>query len=303
MSNPNLTTDTEQFIANKEHNPSYKVKDVMPWVETTQGSVAAKVTGTATGSKVAMDVNISATGGTAATLIADNESLPTTTRVGAVMQGKDAAGGTDIDVARLAKAHDVDSGANTEYATGVTLRVAASGASIAQTYAAGNSDPGTQRVVVATDQAAIPASQSGTWTVQPGNTPNTSPWLFSPYPPTISAGVAPSNYKNAGAATKANIKASAGNVLSLRFTNANAAVRFLQLHNKATAPAGTDTAQRSFLVPAGTTTQPAVLELDINYFAFAANFTTGIGWAVSTTDTTFTDSATASDHTIDLNYV
>jgi hypothetical protein len=34
-------------------------------------------------------------------------------------------------------------------------------------------------VVLASDQTVIPASQSGTWTMQPGNTPNTSPWLFS----------------------------------------------------------------------------------------------------------------------------
>ncbi len=34
----------------------------------------------------------------------------------------------------------------------------------------------TQRVVIVTDQTAIPASQSGTWTVQPGNTANTTAW-------------------------------------------------------------------------------------------------------------------------------
>ena len=32
-------------------------------------------------------------------------------------------------------------------------------------------------VVIASNQTAIPASQSGTWTVQPGNTANTTPWL------------------------------------------------------------------------------------------------------------------------------
>lgn len=34
----------------------------------------------------------------------------------------------------------------------------------------------TQRVTIATDDV-VPASQSGTWTVQPGNTANTTPWL------------------------------------------------------------------------------------------------------------------------------
>src|SRR6185295_4942246 len=32
-------------------------------------------------------------------------------------------------------------------------------------------------VVLSSDQSAIPVSQSGTWTVQPGNTANTTPWL------------------------------------------------------------------------------------------------------------------------------
>lgn len=36
-------------------------------------------------------------------------------------------------------------------------------------------------VAIASDQTSIPvdATQSGTWTVQPGNTPNTSPWLIT----------------------------------------------------------------------------------------------------------------------------
>lgn len=38
---------------------------------------------------------------------------------------------------------------------------------------------GSAPVVIASDQSAIPASQSGTWTVQPGNTANSTPWLVS----------------------------------------------------------------------------------------------------------------------------
>jgi hypothetical protein len=38
-------------------------------------------------------------------------------------------------------------------------------------------DAGTQRVTIATNDV-VPASQSGTWTVQPGNTANTTPWLI-----------------------------------------------------------------------------------------------------------------------------
>lgn len=114
---------------------------------------------------------------------------------------------------------------------------------------------------------------------------------------------APTYYKNAGAATKANIKATAGGVVSILVTNTYAAVRYLQLHNKATAPAAADIAQVSIPIPAGTTTQPAYVELSSPWFGAQEYFTTGIGFAISTTDTTFTDLATASDHTVHIRYV
>jgi hypothetical protein len=44
---------------------------------------------------------------------------------------------------------------------------------------------------------AVQASQSGTWTVQPGNTPNTSPWLFSIHDGTTKAEVVPLSSYNA----------------------------------------------------------------------------------------------------------
>ncbi|CAK0741503.1 hypothetical protein CCP1ISM_130010 [Azospirillaceae bacterium] len=44
---------------------------------------------------------------------------------------------------------------------------------------AGITTSGVQRVVLPTDQSAIPVTQSGIWTVQPGNTANTTPWLVT----------------------------------------------------------------------------------------------------------------------------
>lgn len=38
---------------------------------------------------------------------------------------------------------------------------------------------GSMSVTIASNQSAVPASQSGTWTVQPGNTANTTPWLVT----------------------------------------------------------------------------------------------------------------------------
>lgn len=64
----------------------------------------------------------------AATLLADGDAIPTAPKVGAVMMAKNASG--TLDIGKLAKAHDVDSGAGTEYATGVSLRKTASGGSV-----------------------------------------------------------------------------------------------------------------------------------------------------------------------------
>lgn len=104
--------------------------------------------------------------------------------------------------------------------------------------------------------------------------------------------------------TKANIKNIPGNVLSTYITNDNAAVRYFQLHNKATAPAAADVPVYSFKVPAGTANNPGVLILDNTFWTEAGkNFTLGIGWAISTTFGTFTDSATASEHIPVVHYV
>lgn len=58
MSNQNLTSETEQFILNHAKDSLYDTIDVTPFLETTQGSVAARQTATASGTKVAADVAI-----------------------------------------------------------------------------------------------------------------------------------------------------------------------------------------------------------------------------------------------------
>lgn len=72
-------------------------------------------------------------------------------------------------------------------------------------------------VVLPSDQAAIPVSQSGTWTVQPGNTANTTPWLVR-------------EMRNATSALT-NVAASASNVTCLA---SNASRRKVVLYNDST---------------------------------------------------------------------
>ena len=114
----------------------------------------------------------------------------------------------------------------------------------------------------------------------------------------------PSLYSEITQVTKAAIKASAGNVLAIYCSNDNAAVRYFQLHNKATAPSATEVPIYSIKVPAGTANNPGVLTLGSEFFTAAGKyFTTGIGWAISTTYGTFTDSATNTEHIAYVHYV
>ena len=99
--------------------------------------------------------------------------------------------------------------------------------------------------------------------------------------------------------TAASIKASAGNVLKFHITNDNAAVRWFQLHNKASIPLATEAPLQTWKVPAGSATVPGYVEFE---FKFGAAFSTGIGWAISTAQGVFTDAATASEHTVHVEY-
>lgn len=122
--------------------------------------------------------------------------------------------------------------------------------------------------------------------------------------PLASPTYAPAFYSPLTLVTKANIKATPGNIFSVYVTNDNAAVRYLQIHNKATAPAAGDAPVEVFKIPAGTANNPGVLILDEGFFARGGlHLSTGIGFAISTTLATFTDSATASEHLITVQYI
>jgi hypothetical protein len=117
----------------------------------------------------------------------------------------------------------------------------------------GNKSAGTLRVVLATDQPsltnALPASQSGTWTVQPGNTANSTPWLVSLNPAT-SGGLSMSKTISAATTNATSVKGSAGQVYNIQCFNTNASARYLKLYNKASAPTvGTDTPVKTLLIP------------------------------------------------------
>lgn len=83
---------------------------------------------------------------------------------------------------------------------------------------------------------------------------------------------------SAASTNATSVKASAGQLYWLHVTNLNAAVRYLKLYNKASAPTvGTDTPVYTFPIPASTTGAGFVLCLPV-----PITFTTGIALALTT---------------------
>lgn len=101
-----------------------------------------------------------------------------------------------------------------------------------------------------------------------------------------------------GTVTKQVLKASAGNVFAARVTNANAALRYFQIHNTATAPTGGAVPLVFFPIPVS----GGVMTVGPEFMAGIEACNAGVSWAISTTPTTFTDSATANEHTVLVKY-
>lgn len=111
------------------------------------------------------------------------------------------------------------------------------------------------------------------------------------------------NFGSASSATKALVTANPCQLLRVVFTNANAAVRYGLIIDKASiAAASDDTTVGQCIalpIPAGTTNNPGVLSLELGE---THPLFRGLTWAVSTTIASFTDSATAGDHTVHIWY-
>src|SRR5579883_317704 len=157
-------------------------------VQGAAGMTALKVDGSAVTQPVSGTVGISGTpgvnlaqiGGTALSganvvdtvntalrvnVVAGGASGGTSSSFGAAVPGTGtAAGFSDGTNMQLARVFDADTGAGTQYVLGVNLRKSASGGSteLAGQATMTNSIP----VAIASDQSAVPASQSGTWSVR-----------------------------------------------------------------------------------------------------------------------------------------
>jgi hypothetical protein len=92
----------------------------------------------------------------------------------------------------------------------------------------------------------VDAAQAGTWTVQPGNTQNTIPWLVTTQP-TTTGGTSEFHLVPTASSTYAQvIKNGAGTLYGYEIANASGVARFVKFYDKASAPTvGTDTPVRT----------------------------------------------------------
>ena len=155
----------------------------------------------------------------------------------------------------------------------------------------GNKDAGTQRVVLATDQPAVPVSGTFYQATQPA----------SPVAATT-GGATPYHYVAAAAANQDStvVKNGAGQVYSIAGMCAVATCRYLELYDKATAPTSGDTPVHTLMMPANSTTGAGfTLALPIGL-----KFTSGISFRLTAlmADSDAT-ACTAGDCVINLGWI
>lgn len=129
----------------------------------------------------------------------------------------------------------------------------------------------------------IAATQSGTWTTQPGNTANTTPWLNTPTPvvsPLSSS--SPGNITSSAYEASHVVKASAGVLYSIACYNSKASAQFVLVFNSTTVPADAAVANAVPLYC------PATSNCALDYGQYGKYFSTGISWSNSSTSPTKT---------------
>ncbi len=149
-----------------------------------------------------------------------------------------------------------------------------------------------------TGTAAV--TQSGTWTVQPGNTPNSTPWLVTTTPST-SGGLTTFFLQPTASDNHAVIKAGAGQVYYILAMNNSATVNYLRFYNATTGFNGCNSATNlvtQVQIPASTSVGGVSIPLPIGL-----PFSTGISVCVTsgyaTNDTT---NATATAMSVTIGY-
>lgn len=113
---------------------------------------------------------------------------------------------------------------------------------------------GTANIIIMPSAQFVPmnlgaaATQVGTWTMQPGNTANTTPWLVRTPATTTSSGLLINKVLTAAATTPVLIKASAAQIYGWHFANNATSARYVRFFNVATSPT-MGTTSPTFVIP------------------------------------------------------
>ena len=156
----------------------------------------------------------------------------------------------------------------------------------------------------------VTANQGGTWTVQPGNTANTTAWkvdgsaVTQPVSGTVSANPVPTTtgglsvfqLQPAASNNSTSVKASPGQVYHVAVTNNSATVNYLRFYNTASAPTCTSATNQVYQLAIPASTSGAGFVEDISQ---GLAFSTGIGICVSS-GYAWTDNGNATASAISL---
>lgn len=162
-----------------------------------------------------------------------------------------------------------------------------------------NGDASMTKLLVTPD-AGSTVAQSGTWTVQPGNTPNTSAWLVQTVPGTTN-GLTTFVLEAAASDNHTNVKNGAGVVYHVTSFNNSATINYYRLYNAASGFNGCNSATNLLwegLVPASTSGGGFVEDIGAG-ITFSTGISICITGAFGNTNTT---NATASAILFNMGY-
>jgi hypothetical protein len=161
---------------------------------------------------------------------------------------------------------------------GNAIATAASGiAKVGLTDGSGNAINSTSNALNVNVNNTPSVTQSGTWTVQPGNTANTTPWLVQNNAGT--AGGWSVNSQTALTNTKVAVKATGGNFGGYMIYNPNASAIYIQMFDVASASVTLGTTTPTYVIPL-----PATAAANIEW-SNGITHTTAITLAATTTPT------------------
>lgn len=213
----------------------------------------------------------------------------------------DTTNGLDVDVTRVSGTVAVTQSGAWSLSANQSVNVAQING-VTPLMGNGVTGTGSQRVTIASDNTAfsVNAVQSGTWTVQPGNTANTTPWLTTDTPATSGGLSFVAVVASAATNNKTQVKASAGQLYCISAQNLNAAARYLKVFNNTSAGVtmGTTAADYQFIIPGATTGAGLVLNIDKG-IAMGTGITIAVTGGIGATDNT---SISANEVTVLVGY-